>query len=153
MSGPWCLIMSIQEIIKEIDQAKQYLSEYDVSIVAIKNGTVIGAKKGNGIRPFLELIDDYKNELIECIIGDRILGKASALLCRYINTRGVYASQGTKTAIDILGIEGIPYHIDEYIEYIKNRTQEGLCPFEELLENVNEPNKAFHLLYERIMKI
>ena len=140
-----------EDILDDIETACDYLHNHSDSIVSIKQQSIIDSKKGEGVRPFLELIRDAKNPLSECVIGDRILGKASALLCCYVKVRGVYALQGTKTAIATLLIQGIPAQVDTVISHVKNRTGDCLCPFEQMLSNVEEPEEAYHMLKRKLM--
>jgi hypothetical protein len=139
-----------EDILKDITCASDFLHSHSDSIVAVRNQTVIGTKQGDGIRPFLELMNDMKDQLSECVIGDRILGKASALLCCYVHARGMYAPQGTKTAIAALVVHGIPAQVDSMVPHIMNRTGDGLCPFERLLESVDDPSEAYRLITEKL---
>jgi len=142
-----------EDVVDKIEQAGQYLKDHDVSVVAIKDGVILNSIKGEGIRPFLELIQQHRSLLEGCVIGDRILGKASALLCRYIGAKGVYADHGTNKAIATLIVGGIPNQVDEIVDIIKNRTKDGLCPFEKLLESEDDPRRAYRILVDKIMKV
>ena len=71
-----------EEVMREIKLAKQIMSESDASIVVIKYGKIWKEKKGDGIKPFLEVIEEM-DDITGSVIGNRILGKAEALLCRY----------------------------------------------------------------------
>lgn len=143
--------MIVEDILSDLAYAQQYLSKKKSSIVAIKDGEIIGEKTGFGLRPFLELINEQGTMLSKTVLGDRILGKASALLCRYSQVRGVYSPQGTKSAIALLIMEGIPCQIDQMIPFIQNKTGDDQCPFEHLLEKVNDPTEAYQVLQEKIM--
>jgi hypothetical protein len=140
------------EVIDDINLAREILSSEDYSIVVISDGKVLNHKKGDGVKPFMRIIDEIGNDLEGKIIGDRILGKASAFLCRYSNVRGVYSPQATKTAIAILIIGGIPCQTDEIIPFIKNRNGDGLCPFEKMLQNIESPEEAYKILNEKVIR-
>ena len=131
--------------------ARETLVETDCSVVIVKNRNVLTKKKGDGIKPILEAIEELREVVNNSVIGDRILGKASALLCRYAEVKGVYSPQATKTAIAVLIIAGIPSQIDELIPYIKNRNGDGLCPFEKMLSDVDSPEEAYNILKEKIL--
>jgi len=135
-----------------MDLARGVLAETDCSIVVVKNGDVLIKKKGDGIRPILEVIEELKEEIQGSIVGDRILGKASALLCRYSKIKGVYSPQATKTAIAVLIIAGIPSQIDEMIPYIKNRSGSDVCPFEKMLSGIDSPEEAYEILKEKVLR-
>ena len=142
--------MVSKEIISGLELARDIINTSDYSIVAIKNSNVICKKKGEGLRPILELIEELGEKIHECILGDRILGKASSLLCIYSKAKAVYSPQATKTAIALLLINGIPSQADILIDYVKNRDGTDVCPFEKLLENINEPDKAYEILKTKI---
>ena len=139
------------EIIADINIARETLSTEDYSIVVIRDGKILIHKQGDGIRPIMSIIDELGDELEGTVIGDRILGKASAFLCRYSKVKGVYSPQATKTAIAILIIGGIPCQADEMIPFITNRSGDGLCPFEKMLQNVESPDEAYKILKDNVI--
>jgi hypothetical protein len=139
-----------EDILKDMNFARNILKDEDCSIVVIKDMEIISKKHGNGIKPILETIIESKDCIYDSVIGDRILGKASALLCRYAKVKGVYSPQATKIAIAILITANIPSQIDKIIPYIKNFDKTGICPFEELLKDIDSPRDAFMILKENI---
>lgn len=139
------------EIIQDISLARKILSSEDYSIVVIRNEKILGHSKGDGIKPILKIIDELGKEIEGTVIGDRILGKASAFLCRYSKVRGVYSPQATKTAIAILIVGGIPCQADEMIPFITNRSGDGLCPFEKMLQDVESPEEAYKILKDKVI--
>ena len=140
-----------EDIINDMHCAQEYLQTTNTSIVAVKNTKIISEKTGDGLLPFLEIINELGETLSECVVGDKLLGKASALLCRYSRVRGVYSIQGTKTAIALLLMGSIPCQVDSMIPFIKNRAGDDICPFERLLRDVDDPKQAFDLLTEKLM--
>ena len=146
------MIIVEEEIISDIDIARELLLKTDFSIVVIKNGNILTKKQGVGIRPILEVIEELKEEMKDSIIGDRILGKASALLCKYVKAKGVYSPQATKTAIALLITAGIPIQIDGMVPYIKNKSGDGVCPFEKMLIDVDSPEEAYNILKKNVFR-
>jgi hypothetical protein len=141
-----------EDIIRDMQHAQRYLLESNASIVAIKDQRILGERKGFGLRPFLELIDEMGLGLSECVVGDRILGRASSLLCHYSKVRGVYSPTGTKTAIALLIMGGIACQVDSIVPFITNIDGDDMCPFEELLQAIDDPQQAYELLYEKLMQ-
>ena len=131
--------------------ARKTLEKTNCSIVVVKNGDVLTKKKGDGIRPILETIEELKDYMNDSIIGDKILGKASALLCVHAKVKSVYSPQATKTAIAVLIMAGIPCQIDKMIPYIKNKNGNDLCPFEKMLFDIDSPEKAYNILKKKIL--
>jgi len=113
---------------------------------------VLLKKQGDGIKPFLETIDELGQKMNGSTVGDRILGKASALLCVYSKVANVYSPQSTKSALAVLIRAGIPGQTDEMIPYIKNRYGNDICPFEKMLLNIDSPDEAYKTLKQAVDK-
>ena len=141
-----------QEIVKDLELAREVLSTTDSSIVVISYGKIWKKKKGEGIKPILEVIEEMGEDIHGSVIGDRILGRASALLCRYVKAQGVYSPQGTKTGVALLIMGGVPCQVGELIPQIMNRNGDGLCPFEKMLKDVDSPDEAYKILKEKVIR-
>lgn len=141
-----------EHIIKDISVARDLIIKSNISVVVIKNGIILSKKRGNGLRPMLEVINELDNEIFESVIGDKILGKASALLCVYCKSIGVYSPQSTKKAISILSKEGITYQTDKIIPFIQNKNGDDICPFEKMIENIELPIEAYKILKQNIIE-
>jgi len=143
--------MVSEEVLSGLELARDILQTSDYSVVVIKNSQVICKKKGDGIKPILEAIEELGERIHGSIIGDRILGKASALLCIYSQAKAVYSPQATKTAIALMLINGIPSQADVLIPRIDNRDGTDMCPFERMLENTSSPEEAYKILKEKVL--
>jgi hypothetical protein len=86
------------------------------------------------------------------VIGDKFLGRASALLCRYAKASGVYSPQGTKTGIAILIMGQVPCQIDKMIPNIESIDRDDLIPSEKILTNVDNPEEAYKILKESVLE-
>ena len=137
---------------RDLQTVKQLIRNEGYSIVVIKNSRVIAKRKGDGVKPLLLVIDEIGDEMNHSVAGDKILGKASALLLLYGKVDVVYSPQSTKKAINILQTSGVKVETDEVIEYIKNKNLSGVCPFEKMLKNVYLPIKAKEILTREILK-
>ena len=138
--------MVSNDIITDMNRAREILLNTGCSIVVVKEKTILTQKKGDGITPMLEVIKELEQDLKGAVIGDKILGKASALLCVYSSVNGVYSLQATKTAIAVLIRAGIPGQTDEMIPYITNKSGNDMCPFEKVLLNIDSPDEAYQIL-------
>ena len=145
--------MMDEHIVKDLKKARLLFHMSDVSLVVIKDGEIIDQRKGNGIAPFIDLIESSDIDFSDCVIGDRLLGRASAFLCRYVNASGVYAVRGTKKALAVLMVGGVLGEVDEFIPQVSNRSLDGLCPFERVVTSVESPNEAYVLIKKKLAKI
>jgi len=139
-----------EELVRDLDLAREIISTTDCSVVVIKYGKIWKKKKGDGLKPLIEAIEEMGEDIRESVIGDRILGKASALLCRYSKAGGVYSPQGTKTAIALLIMGCIPCQVDKMIPFIQNKDGNDYCQFEKMLKDVDSPEEAYKILKNEI---
>ena len=57
-----------------------------------------------------------------------------------------------KDAMIIFEKYNIKYSANEIVEYIQNRTKDGLCPMEEKVKNIDKPKKAYKI-FKKISKL
>jgi len=141
-----------EKLVSDIDKAREIMATKGYSIVVVKNKKTLFTKTGEGVKPILETIEELGERMHDTVVGDRVLGKASALLCRYSKVKGVYSPQATKTAIALLIIGGIPCQVDKVIPFIQNKSRAGYCPFEKMLEDVDSSEMAYKILKENVLK-
>ena len=142
-----------EELVRDMELARKVLSKTDCSIVVISYGKIWKQKKGDGIRPILETIEEMGEDIYDSVIGNKFLGRASALLCRYAKAQAVYSPQGTKTGIALLIMGGIPCQVDELIAQNMIAGTENDMPFEKLLKDITSPEEAYGVLKEKVSKI
>ncbi len=142
--------MMDEKVIKDIKKAQCILKQSSVSLVVIKQGDILHQRTGKGVAPFIDLIDSTTADFSGCVIGDRLLGRASAFLCRYVNAAGVYAEKGTKKALAVLLVGNILGQIDTFIDQISNQTLDGLCPFERAVTEIKHPTDAYTKIKETL---
>lgn len=140
------------EVIKDFELARKVLTASDYSVVVISNRKILNQKKGNAITSMLEVIDEIGNTLNESVIGVRLLGKATSLLCRYEKVKGVYSPKGTKTGIALLIMGGVPCQVDELIPITDNQDYDEICLYENMLKDVISPEEAYKILKENVLE-
>jgi len=140
--------MVAEEIINNIELAREIINTTDSSIVIIKNGEIIKKQKGEEIQLFYSLINDLTNQVENSIVGVKNLGKAFALLCKYFGISGVYSKHATKTGIAILITSGIPSEIDEMIPGIMSQETDEICNIEEKIKDIESTSEAYDSVIE-----
>jgi len=140
-----------EEILKDLEIARNVITTEDFSLVVVKYEKIWKKKKGEGVKQVLEAIVEMGEDIYGSVIGEKTIGKATALLCRYAKASGVYSTQGTKTAIALLIMGGVPCQIDKMIPFIQNEGGPGQTNFEKLLNKVNSPDDAFVILKQKLL--
>ena len=139
-----------QETITGLNKVRKILADKKYSVVIIKNGEIIEKQKGKGLSPLIKIVEKRSNEIKNSVVGDMILGKASAMICAHAGVKAVYSPKATKQAIAILITKNIPVQVDKIVPYIKNSEGNDICPFEKILEDVNQIEEAYKILKEKI---
>ena len=72
------------------------------------------------------------------------------MLMVYCGIRAAYTPVISKKALEVFENYGIYAEYDKLVEFISNRRNTGLCPMEEAVLNVDEPEKAYNAVLNKI---
>jgi len=115
---------------QDLELAKLKLIEEDLSLVIVKNGTVIFVTKKPGISGFLQAIEKLDKNLVAASVADKIVGVAAAMLCVYAGVASVFALTISEEGIRVLEDNNISYRFEKKVSNILNRSKTDVCPFE-----------------------
>ncbi|MEM2896267.1 MAG: DUF1893 domain-containing protein [Candidatus Bathyarchaeia archaeon] len=130
----------------DLKLAKDNLIKSSLTLVIVKKGKTIFKSDSSSIVGLIKAIDIFKNELNESSIADRVVGKAVALLCAYSKAANVYAITISDGALKSLKKAGICVEFENKVPKILNKARSGICPFEKLLFEINDPELAYEKL-------
>jgi hypothetical protein len=126
---------------KDIDIAKTKLNEEKLSLIIVKNGSVLYKSDRRGIYPLYMAVKECGPEMEGTSAADKVVGRGAALLYQFMKVKSIYAyliSEGTREVL----VEGnIEFETEKTAPYIKNRDGTGMCPVETLsyeTENLNQ---------------
>ncbi len=112
----------------------------EVTLV-LENGAVQIVSHKRGVEPLLDLLDTQA-DFSEFVAGDKIVGRAAAMLYVRLHLSGVYARVMTAAAKAILDEYGIPNEWYCLTDRIVNREGTDICPMERAVENIFDPEQA-----------
>jgi len=133
-----------EETVNDFELARKVITEKNLSYVVISCGKIWKESQNNSISSLIGIIDGMGKDLTNMIIGTSYLDRASSLLCRYAKASGVYSPSGTKTAIAILIMGGVPCQIDRLD---RNNVETS---FDKIVNGVENPVDAYNILKEKI---
>jgi hypothetical protein len=119
----------------DISEIKKKLNEK--SFVVVREGSIVFESDGNGLRPFVDAIDGA--DLEGAVIGDRMVGKASALLSCYAKPAMLYTPRITDKALEILEKKGITVRYDGIVKM-------PACIYDAALEGIEDPEAAYGMI-------
>jgi hypothetical protein len=135
-------------MIKDLETAKNLFHSGQYTCVLCK-GDVIYTSKEPGIKPLLGWIDDG-TDLKEFAAVDKIVGRAASFLYLLLGVKEVHASVMSEGAVRLLTDHGIPATYEECVEHIVNRAKTGICPMEEAVWEICEPEEALQALRKKV---
>lgn len=131
----------------DLDRAKTLLQE-GCSCVLVKGDKILSSKE-TGIKPMLHFLSQNL-DLKGFSAADKIVGRAAAFLFVKAGISNLFAKVLSVGAAKILAENNIPYSFDTKTEQIINRAGTGPCPMEETVKDIDDPEKAYETLLEKV---
>jgi uncharacterized integral membrane protein (TIGR00697 family) len=134
-------IYSVKHIYERMDISEIKKKLKEKSFVVVREGSIIFESDGRGLRPFVDAIDSV--DLDGAMIGDRMVGKASALLSCYAKPAMLYTPSITDEALEILEKEGINVRYDSIVKM-------PACVYDAALSGIEGPEDAYGIIRRMI---
>ena len=119
----------------------------DATLCAVGGGALVCRLTGRGIRALLLAVE--KERVVShgpLDWGDKLVGRAAALLFTLVRPRSVFALTMSTGAQDVLRTASISFACDSVILDVLNRTGTGPCPMEAAVCGIDEPLVALETL-------
>ena len=136
---------------RDLERAKEILVSEDCTCVLCKEGNILTSHE-RGVKPLVLWLDE-KKDLRSCSAADKVVGRATAFLYVLLGARAVYARVISRPALEVLISHGIETEYDELTENIINRKKDGICPFEETVLDISEPDTAYLAIREKMRQM
>lgn len=128
-------------------QAVERIEKEADSCVVVKDGAVVAAATGRGIRPVLEF---YEQGILQgASVADKIVGKAAAMVFSLGGVTRVYGRVMSRAAKEYLNQKGIENSCGVCIDLISNRAGNGICPMEETVASITNEEEAYTALKQK----
>jgi hypothetical protein len=121
-----------------MDLAVQAVTE-GASVAIAKGGRLLAKKNGHTVRPLVEALEEIGEESRGATVADKVLGRAAALvLCAsgVAAAHGIVMSAPGKKALEASGVR---HSCDHLVDFIANRTGDGMCPIEQMSLSYSDP--------------
>ncbi len=125
----------------DLERAKLLLASGQYTCVLCKGDMTITSTL-TGIQPMVSYLQK-KTNLQGFSVADKIVGKAAAMLFVLAGIKAVYAPVMSTSAIAILEQNDIPASYATRTEQIINRKGTGICPMEQSVQDIQQPEAAF----------
>ncbi|PLV60236.1 DUF1893 domain-containing protein [Thermotoga sp. KOL6] len=133
------------------DVLKNLLKIFDekgLSLLVFRESDILFESSESGLKPIIKV---YKmiGDLSGCTVIDKLLGKAAAFFLLKMQPSHVHARIISEPAFELLKEQRIPFTYEKVIPYVMSKDGKDLCPFEKLLLNVNDPEKAIKIVLSK----
>jgi hypothetical protein len=117
------------------------------TLCAADGGELVYRLTGRGISALLTAVEEERVVSHGPLDwGDKLVGRAAALMFTLVRPRSVFALTMSTGAQDVLRTASIPFTCDTVILDVLNRTGTGPCPMEAVVSGINEPLVALETL-------
>lgn len=136
-------------------QAKQEIQSREYSCVIIKDNAIIHRADGRGVKPLRDLYESAEGREIlqDAFVVDKIIGKAAAIICVLGQVKEVYGEVMSQSAHDYLKAHNIPCSYGRCVDMINNRTGNGICPIEQSVLYIDDPEEGYQKLTSTIQSL
>jgi tripeptide aminopeptidase len=117
------------------------------TLCAADGGELVYRLTGRGISALLTAVEEERVVSHGPLDwGDKLVGRAAALLFILVRPRSIFALTMSMGAQDVLRAAGIPFTCDAVILDVLNGTGTGPCPMEAAVSGIDEPLAALETL-------
>lgn len=104
-----------------------------------------------GIRPILDFLET--TDLNGFSAADKVVGKGASFVYVLLGVRSLHAKVMSKGALEVLTKYGIYHTFDTLTDSIINRAKTGICPMEEAVQNISDPNEALEAIKSKLLNM
>ncbi len=119
----------------------------------ICNKKVVRRFSGRGIGVLLEAYENFPQHMAGSTVFDKIIGKAAALILARAGVKRLYAHVLSARAIPVLVQYGIEWEAGSVTDNITSRMGTGMCPMEQCVEEIQDPETGIALLKEEMIRL
>ena len=119
----------------------------------LKGRATLFSSATKGVAPLVEAVEELGVKRLEgSVIVDRVVGKAAALIVAYFKAARVYAKVLSRRGASVLDRFGVGCIAEEVVEEILNREGTGICPFERMVLNIDDPAEGYEVVRRAVRK-
>jgi hypothetical protein len=120
------------------------LNSENVSLIIIKDGKTLFSTKEEGMKPLIKAVRMFSScELIDTVVIDRIVGKASALIMAFFGAKEVHGKIMSLRGKKLLKKQHIKIKYEKLVPEIMNRSETDICPFEKAVVKIEDPEVGY----------
>lgn len=136
---------------QNLEKAKSLLQTGGYTCVLCQ-GETCHTSTSRGVRPLVQWLHSGM-DLSGCSAADKVIGRATAFLYLLLGIRHVYGQVISRPALAVFRSHGIAVSYGKLTDNIINRRGDGLCPFEEAVLTIEDPQTAHSAILEKMKEL
>ncbi|MDO4576125.1 MAG: DUF1893 domain-containing protein [Planctomycetia bacterium] len=129
-------------------KAVRQIRSGEAKCVLLRDGAIAAVEQGRGVLPLLNMAE--RESLEGATIVDKVIGRAAAAILIAGNVTAVYGELMSEDAVVWLGIHRITTSYAHLVPRILNRDRSGLCPMEQTVAGIDDPEEALAALKAKL---
>lgn len=120
------------------------LEEKGLSLLVYRDGEIVYSGYGRGVGPLINALETIGKEKLEgSLVVDKIIGRAAAFLIAYMEAAEAHAITLSATAMEVFQKYGLKFQFRHEVPVVRGEDGAPLCPFERLVQDVNDAEEAY----------
>lgn len=149
----FCNLFASENNSEAINQAIQLIRKNQAECVIVKNEKIAAVERGRGVSPLLHFFEKNPSVMKNAAVVDKVIGRAAAFIVIKSQASHVHAVLISEDAIELLKKHNITVSWNKKVPRILNRKRDGLCPLEESVLNITDPDAALVSMKKRIAEL
>ena len=134
-----------------LENAKKHLETGSYTCVLCSGSTLHTATE-RGVKPLVRWLTENLDAR-GFSAADRVVGRATAFLYLLLGVKEVYAHVMSRAAAEVLESGGIAHSCTTLVDHIINRQGTGICPFEETVLHITDPEEALTAIQAKMAQM
>lgn len=136
----------------KLSYLKRIQNEAGYTLCAIREDFIF-TSHARGIAPIMDQIRRDPLYFHDCVVCDTIIGKAAAMMFVRSKVSYLHAKVMSEAAHALLQRYEIAHSYDELCPYIINRKQNGMCPMEMCVQEMEDLQGAYDALEKTLQHL
>ena len=133
----------------ELSKSARHILEKGRYTCVILKGSHIYTSQMRGVKPLVVFLRS-RLDLSGAAAADRVVGRATAFLYVLLGVDSLYAHIISEAALEVLRAHGIKVNYTSLVPHIINRQGDGICPFEEAVLGISQPDAALLAIEQKM---
>lgn len=137
-------------MLERLVDLKNALDVSNLTCVIGNERNIIFTSNKRGIIPLIDFYESQYNYDPSLYLADKVIGKGAIFMADLCNIKYIYTKIVSGNAFELSKSLGIEIYFKKKVQFIINRKKDGMCPIEHTVINIENSNKAYTAITEKL---